>query len=192
MLAEGWRRLEGACREGNNGDTLAVTGQVPCRGEAAATWETEGPGHGAQTPAAGKPEAGVPVLSSWNSTRKILLHVGTPKAHGDAPDSMVSHHGHQANRPMAPCPDRRGALRGPDTPLPWAPHTRPGSAQTRPTHLGLDFTPKTMWGRRRTSGFPSLLPGVPTAAASKRPAPSSRAAVTMTCREQGSTTKIRK
>lgn len=30
MLAEGWQRLEGARREGNNGDTLAATGQVPC------------------------------------------------------------------------------------------------------------------------------------------------------------------
>lgn len=151
-----------------------------------------GRGMGAQTPAAGKPEAGVPVLSSRSSTRKIPLHVGTPKAHGDAPDAMVSHHGHQANRPMAPCPNRRGALRGPDTPLPWAPHTSPGSAQTRPTHLGLNFAPKTVWGRGGTSGLPSLLPGVPTAAASKCPAPSSGAAVTTTCREQGSTTKIRK
>ena len=34
---------------------------------------------GAQIPAAGKPEAGVPVLRSWSSTKKIPLHVGTPK-----------------------------------------------------------------------------------------------------------------
>lgn len=172
---------------------MAATGQVPCRGETAATWETRGWGMGAQIPAASKPEAGVPVLRSWSSTKKIPLHVGTPKAQGDALDTMVSHHGHQANRPMAPCPDRRGALRGPKMRLPWAPHMRPGSAQTRPTHLGLDFAPKTVWGRGGISGLPSLLLRVPTAATSKCPAPSSGAAVTTgSSREQGSTTKIRK
>ena len=109
-------------------------------------------GMGAQTPVAGKPEARVPVLRSWSSTKKIPLHMGTPKAHGDALDTMVSHHGLQANRPMAPCPDRRGALQGPKTPLPWAPAPRLSPDQTRPRRAGL--CPQDPVGQRRDKWAP--------------------------------------
>lgn len=112
-----------------------------------------GRGMGAQTPAAGKPEAGVPVLSSRSSTRKIPLHVGTPKAHGDAPDAMVSHHGHQANRPMAPCPNRRGALRGPDTTALGSTHeSRLSPDQTHPPRA--ELCPQDCVGQRRDKWAP--------------------------------------
>lgn len=120
---------------------------------------------GAQIPAAGKPEAGVPVLRSWSSTKKIPLHVGTPKAQGTPWTPWCPTTDTRPTGPWLPvligeepCGDQRRDCPGL--------HTCPGSAQTRPAHLGLDFAPKTVWGRGGISGLPSLLPRVPIAATS--------------------------